>query len=455
MKKASIRILRHVWEGVRRQALGNSLDESVAFLTANYFETPEKIVFLGESVVPARPGDYLKRGELHLEVSPLYISRVLNVAEDKGSTVIMVHSHPFETGKPEYSMTDDLGEGRTSETISKCLAKNPPVGSLLFGQQDAIARAWTGLSKKHVMADVTVLDKNGCQRYHESSSASALARRLIDRQVKAFGDRIQDGIESLHVGIVGLGGTGSSVAEQLVRMGIQNITLVDHDVFEPSNWSRLYGSTLKDASKKRLKVDIVASHLQSINPKVTFNSITKSVMSREVLYSLSSCDFIFSCLDRHAPRAVLNELSYQCFIPTIDVGVGLTKEHGGTLGGSIRATIIGPDLPCLFCQEIVRPDVITAEHLSPKEYAVRRAEGYANDLADNAPSVISYTTMAASLGLILFLDFMSGKTSDVVSNLLFDLNSKETLKLRSKVKPDCTCLKRLGAGFRQAFSVAD
>jgi len=455
VKKASIRILSHIWEKVRTEALGNSMDESVAFLTANYFETPDTIVFLGEDVVPAKPRDYLKRGELHLEVSPLYISRVLNAAEDRGSTVIMVHSHPFETGNPEYSVTDDLGEARTSETISKCLEKNPPVGSLLFGQQDATARIWSGLSKRRIAADVTVLDEKRWQRFHDSSHGSALARRLVDRQVKALGERTQADIESLHVGIVGLGGTGSSTAEQLVRMGIEKVTLVDHDVFEPSNWSRLYGSTLKDASKKKLKVDIVASHLQSINPKVICKSIGKSVMTREVLHVLSGCDVIFSCLDRHAPRAVLNELSYQCFVPVIDVGVGLIKSRADVIGGSIRATVIGPNLPCLFCQEIVRPEMITAEHLSPKEFAARRAEGYVSELGENAASIISYTTMASSLGLILFLDFISGNNSDVVSNLLFDLGSKETIRLRSRIKPDCVCQKRIGKGLKTPFSVAD
>src|SRR5438445_9345416 len=113
-------MLGRLWEQVRSQALVSS-DESVAFLTASFFETSDKIVFLAETLVPAKPKDYLKRGELHLEVSPLYISRLLNVAEDKGHTVIMVHSHPFETGQPRYSLTDDFGESKTSETISKCL----------------------------------------------------------------------------------------------------------------------------------------------------------------------------------------------------------------------------------------------------------------------------------------------------------------------------------------------
>jgi len=454
MKKASIRILSHIWEKARREALGDSTDESVAFLTANCFETPDTIVFLGEEVVPAKSKDYLKRGELHLEVSPLYISRVLNAAEDRGSTVIMVHSHPFETGKPEYSVTDDLGEARTSETISKCLEGNPPVASLLFGQQDAAARIWSGTSKRHTAASVTVLDEKKWERYYESKF-NGLPRRILDRQVKALGVRVQNDIESLHVGIVGLGGTGSSVAEQLVRMGIINVTLVDHDVFELSNWSRLYGSTLEDASKKKLKVDIVASHLKNINPKITCHLVGKSVMTREVLQLLSGCDVIFSCLDRHAPRAVLNELSYQCFVPVIDVGIGLVRKGDETIGGSIRATIIGPNLPCLFCREIVRPDMIAAEHLSPKEHAARRAEGYVPDVGENVASIISYTTIAASLGLVLFLDFISGKNPNIVSNLLFDLGSKETIRLRSRIKSDCVCQKRLGKGFRIPFSVAD
>mgnify|MGYP001613383993 CR=1 FL=1 len=78
-----------------------------------------------------------------------------------------------------------------------------------------------------------------------------------------------------------------------------------------------------------------------------------------------------------------------------------------------------------------------------------------NELDQNAPSVVSYTTMAGSLGLILFLDFVSGNNRNFVSTLLFDLSSKETMRLRSKIKPDCTCQKRLGVGFRKPFSVAD
>jgi hypothetical protein len=455
MKTASIRILNELWRKVRTESLSTSTDESVAFLTAKYFETSEKIVFLAEQVVPAKPSDYLSRSDLHLKVSPLYISRVLNIAEDSKNTVIMVHSHPFETGKPKYSPSDDFGESKTSETISKCLDRNPPVGSLLLGQNDLSARAWIALSKKSVPASATVLSGLNYRIYPDLPKSDFIGRTLVDRQLRVLGKRKQDELESLDIGIVGLGGTGSSVAEQLVRMGITKLKLVDHDLFEPSNWSRLYGSSWRDTTKNRPKVALVSSYLKKINPKIICKSIQKSVMTKEVLHSLSNCDIIFSCLDRHGPRAVLNELSYQCFIPVIDVGVGLTRNNDGMLGGSIRATIIGPGLPCLVCQELVRPEMITAENLSPQEYASRRAEGYVNEREQNAPSVVSYTTLAGSLGLIIFLDFISGNSSGSFSTLLFDLSSKETMKLRSDAKADCVCHKRLGKGFSLPFSVAD
>ena len=121
MKRTSIRISQQLWHRVKEEVLSSGFDESVAFLTAEFYETEDKIVFIADNLVPAKKEDYLRRGELHLLVSPLYTNRVLNVAEAKKQTIIMVHSHPFETGKPQYSMTDDYGESLTSETISKCL----------------------------------------------------------------------------------------------------------------------------------------------------------------------------------------------------------------------------------------------------------------------------------------------------------------------------------------------
>lgn len=456
MTRASMRVLGPLWTRTWADALGETAEESVAFLTANFFWASDRLVFLCEKLVPAHGKDYLRRGELHLQVSPLYVSRVLNVAESTGSSVVMVHSHPFETAVPVYSATDNHGEALTSETISKCLVGNPPVASLLFGRSHAAARAWHGLEKRHYECDVTVLNGHSLQRF-ASTQRTGESRRpnILGRQVDAVGLSTQRAIESLRVGIVGLGGTGSSVAEQLTRMGVRSLVLVDPDLFESTNWSRVYGSTARDLATSRHKVDLVADHLLRISPELAIERIPESVMRRAVLERLAGCDLVFSCLDRHAPRAVVNELAYQCFVPVVDVGIGIDNIRAARLiGGAIRATVVGPGLPCLLCRDIVRPEMITAEHLSPEEYAARRAVGYVPIVPQDAPSVIAYTTMAASMGIAVFLEFMLDSESSVQS-LVFDLMSKETFRLSSSIKKECVCQKRLGQGFRMPFSVAD
>lgn len=455
MKIPIVRLRKSLQDEVHRKVLAAGADESVAFLTAKYYATDEKEIFLAESMVEARASDYLRQGPLHLKISPLYVSRVLNVAEDQNNTVIMVHSHPFEKGIPHYSPTDDHGEALTSETISKCLPANPPVASLLFGQNHLNARVWSGLSQKSVAAVVATVE-SGYFRFqsHSRSNDEDTDEESLDRQVRALGQPFQQQLETMDIGIVGLGGTGSAVAEQLARMGARKLRLVDHDNLEPSNLSRVYGSKKRDIEKKRAKVEVVASYLKEINPRIQVKTLKQSVMTRSALQWLANCDFIFSCLDRHAPRAVLNELSYQCFIPTIDVGVGI-RRMAGSVSGAVRATMIGPSLPCLVCQEIVRPEIITAENLSPEEYERRKAEGYVAPFESQAPSVVAYTSLAASLGIKTLIEVMSATVPKTYSTVVFDLGTDEIYRLMQRPNEDCVCHKRLGKGFSIPFSVAD
>src|ERR1019366_462501 len=64
---------------------------------------------------------------------------------------------------------------------------------------------------------------------------------VFDRNVRAFGGPVQTALGQLTVGIVGCGGTGSAVAEQLVRLGVRRFILVDPDKLSASNVTRVYG----------------------------------------------------------------------------------------------------------------------------------------------------------------------------------------------------------------------
>jgi hypothetical protein len=290
---------------------------------------------------------------------------------------------------------------------------------------------------------------------HSPSKKGGRYQESLHRQVKALGQSFQQQLEGMDIGVVGLGGTGSAVAEQLARMGANKLRLVDHDKLEPSNLSRVCGSKQRDVLKKRAKVEVVASYLKEINPTIEVKTLKQSVMTRSALQWLANCDFVFSCLDRHAPRAVVNELSYQCFIPIIDVGIGIRRQTDGSVTGAARATLIGPLLPCLVCQEIVRPEMITAENLSPEEFEKRKAEGYVAPFEQQAASVVTYTSLAACLGVKKFIEALSSAGTDNYSTLIFDFQTDEIYHLTQQARQECVCQKRLGKGFSIPFSVAD
>jgi len=99
--------------------------------------------------------------------------------------------------------------------------------------------------------------------------------------------------------------------------------------------------------------------------------------------------------------------------------------------------------------------MITTEMLAPEEYERRRAEGYTSNTPDKEPSVITYTSLAGSFGMMLFFDLISGHDLRKNSTILYDLSAKESLRLRANIKDECVCKNRLGKGFSVPFSVAD
>jgi hypothetical protein len=90
------------------------------------------------------------------------------------------------------------------------------------------------------------------------TSGPARADRF-DRNVRAFGIKGQRRLGDVTAGIVGVGGLGSLVAEQLARLGVTEFVLVDPDIVEESNLSRLVGAY--DHHVGRPKVTAIREHL--------------------------------------------------------------------------------------------------------------------------------------------------------------------------------------------------
>lgn len=90
--------------------------------------------------------------------------------------------------------------------------------------------------------------------------------------------------------IIGCGAVGSTVAENLVRMGLTRITLYDFDKVESKN---IANQMFRDCDIGKEKVDAVADQLRLINPE-----IDKDLVIERAGYSDQKLDgYVILCVD--------------------------------------------------------------------------------------------------------------------------------------------------------------
>ena len=77
----------------------------------------------------------------------------------------------------------------------------------------------------------------------------------FERQVRLFGKEGQERIKNAHVAVIGAGGIGSHVVQQLAFLGVGCLTIIDSDDLEETNKNRLIGSRYDDPIPGTKKVN--------------------------------------------------------------------------------------------------------------------------------------------------------------------------------------------------------
>ena len=335
-------------------------------------------------------------------------TEALAFAEEDGSVPLWVHTHPG--GRPVRSAKDEEVD-RLIADVFRLRSRSNLYGTVIISPAPE-GLALTGTLQQ---ADCTPKEINrfwmvGDRWRLWPAFGSALDwadDAVFDRNVRAFGAPVQRMIGMLRIGVVGCGGTGSAVAEQLVRLGARNLLLVDADTLTASNVTRVYGSTPADVGKP--KTNVLAAQLGRIAPDLDCQIVKGRCTSQRVAKSLASTDLIFGCTDDNAGRLVLSRLCYWFLTPVIDMGVLLTSDADGTLDGIHgRITVLTPGTACLFCRGRIDLARAAAETQAPEEHRRLESEGYAPALGDIEPAVVTFTTMTAALAVSELLERLVG-----------------------------------------------
>ncbi|ROQ30270.1 molybdopterin/thiamine biosynthesis adenylyltransferase [Frondihabitans sp. PhB188] len=381
--------------------------ETGAVVLARHVATASGIRLLVTEIHEVPDEAYVRRDEDALEILSEGYMHALGRAEKTGNVALWLHTHPGEGASPRLSTHDHIVDASLKDVFAARTGSGQ-YGAIVLSHVDGHL-TFTGHLDGEEVSPIEYLVSVGDRfLFHRSAdSAFPSVPALFDRNIRAFGTEIQALLSDLTVAVVGAGGTGSATAEQLVRLGVRHLILIDPDTLSDSNVTRVYGSTPGDVGKR--KIDVLGDHLQAIAPDLVVDRRFGAITALQHAEALLDADIIFGCTDDNAGRLRLSRIPYYYLTPVIDCGVQLdANEHDLITGIFGRVTTLHPSAPCLICRNRVDLALAAAETRSRDEQRTLEKEGYAPALPGVEPAVVAFTTFVAATAVNELLERLIG-----------------------------------------------
>lgn len=219
-----------------------------------------------------------------------------------------------------------------------------------------------------------------------------------------FGAEGQARIVATRAAIVGVGGLGSHVAQQLAYLGVTDFALVDADAVSSTNLNRLIGAGPSDIGTP--KVEVIARLIGSIQPNARVATAAVRFRAESPVAELAGATVVFGCVDGDAARLELVRFASAHALPYIDLAsdIALSGEFGG------RIVFAKNGERCLSCLGELDQHALARAQMSHDQrtadddiYGVERSA-----LDEGGPSVVSINGVVASLAVTEYMAWTTG-----------------------------------------------
>ena len=210
------------------------------------------------------------------------------------------------------------------------------------------------------------------------------------RNIPALTEAECNALRTKRVLVVGCGGLGGHILDQLARIGVGFIRAVDGDVFESTNLNRQLLSQMPLLGTS--KANAAAAHLALVNPDVSVEAVEGFLTAENAPELIAGCDIVMDALDNIPSRKALAAACAEAGIPYV---------YGAIQGWVAQAAVSMPG------DQLI-------EKLFPQEVEIRDK------------SVLSFTpALCASMQTALCVKMLVGRTVETGTIYYFDLLNQE------------------------------
>ena len=424
------------------------LQEDLCFALWRPSTAANRLTALIDDVLIPEEADRILHG--NTSFTPEYMARAIMSARRHKSGLVFMHSHPG-TGWQGMSSTDVVAE-RDVLAYPAAATDHPLLGLTIGSDGYWSARVWTHNGR--------TFERQWCDKgriigptkyevqFGRYAPSPAPRRNVLRRTFDTWGLHGQETLSRLHIGIVGLGSVGSSVAESIARLGVERVTMVDPDQVEEHNLDRLLNATYDDVGKRKVDVAAEAMRLHGTAERPQISTFPTSVHEADAYRAILECDIVFSCVDRPVARDVLNYVAIAHLIPVIDGGIAvqLSPTRDSIFSAHWRTQLVTPYHRCMRCSEQYSTGMVMTEldgSLDDPSYLKALPE----DSASAGANVFPFSQSVASMEVNLLLRYLLAPSWwKVVHGQTHQLITGETQVTETRCNQMCAFLNRVAKG---------
>lgn len=378
--------------------LGSRREELVA-LFGRSAKSEDGLLFLVQDAERA-PEEHITRDRRGLHWSPGLTKLWSERVEERGQGIVLVHAHCGV--EAALSATDEV-------TCERMLAHFP---MLLPGQahgyvvitEHTVAGHFSYEGRTAGLGQMRIV---GCPVRKWSPHVSELppAPSAMARQASAITDLGQARMAAATIALVGVGGGGSIVADQLAHMGVGHLLLCEEDHVEDVNLSRQTGAGPSNLGAA--KTHVMAAAVRHANPAVRVTVIEERFPGPRSFLALRTADVIVSAVDGPTSRHEVNKFGLRYLVPVVDVGASIRRDDGDLVMIAGHTFRMLPGSACMECEGL------TSEMLRQREVGGRGVPYFEGpEAAGGAPQIMSVNGVLASLAVTEVLRMVAGLTED-------------------------------------------
>jgi molybdopterin/thiamine biosynthesis adenylyltransferase/rhodanese-related sulfurtransferase len=159
-----------------------------------------------------------------------------------------------------------------------------------------------------------------------------------------IGETGQKKLQDARVLVIGAGGLGCPVLQNLASAGVGNLGIVDGDMVDETNLHRQLLYTLKDCGKSKSETAMKA--ILELNPEINVTAFTEFFTTENAARIIDEYQIIVDCTDAIAVRYLINDVTVAKRIPVVYASIH--KFEGQV---SVFNYKNGPSYRCLFPEQ--------------------------------------------------------------------------------------------------------